>query len=126
MSRKWLLFPFCLSLLFIMTPLSRASLTLRVNESATRVLFEDQATRVLLSVENSLSRRVNAHIKLELIDTGGGIHATAERNEEIKPGSNTVAIPIAYGYPERRQPIRLKCFGTVCVTSNQVCGEVMS
>jgi hypothetical protein len=95
MSRKWLLFPFCLSLLFVLTPLSRASLTLHVNESATRVLFEEQATRVMLSVENSLGRRVNAHIKLELIDADGAVRATAESDQEIKPGSNTIAIPIA-------------------------------
>ncbi len=95
MSRKWLLFPFCLSVLLILTPLSRASLTLRVNESATRVLFEEQATRVLLSIENSLGRRVNAHIKLELIDTDGAVRATAESDQEIKPGINTAAVPIA-------------------------------
>jgi hypothetical protein len=95
MSRKWLLFPFCLSLLFILTPLSRASLTLRVNESAARVLFEEQATRVQLSIENSLGRRVNARLKLELIDTDGVVRATADSDQEIKPGGNTVAVPIA-------------------------------
>jgi len=94
MSRKWLLFPFCLSVLFTLVPLSSASLTLRINESATRVLFEEQATRVLLSLENSLGRRVNAQIKLELIDTDGAVRATAESNEDIKPGVNTVAVPI--------------------------------
>lgn len=95
MSRKWLLFPFCLSVLFILTPLSRASLTLRVNESSTRVLFEEQATRVLLSIENSLGRRVNTHVRLELIDTYGTVRATAESDQEIKPGGNTVTVPIA-------------------------------
>jgi len=42
MSRKWLLFPFCLSVLFMLTPLSRASLTLRVNESATRFCLKNR------------------------------------------------------------------------------------
>jgi P pilus assembly chaperone PapD len=65
MSRKWLLFPFCLSVLLTLAQISSASLTLRVNESATRVLFEEQGTRVLLSVENSLGRRVDAHVQLE-------------------------------------------------------------
>jgi P pilus assembly chaperone PapD len=62
MSRKWLLFPFCLSLLLTLVPVSRASLTLRINESATRVLFEEEGTRVLLSVENLLGQRADAHI----------------------------------------------------------------
>ncbi|HSP64282.1 MAG TPA: MG2 domain-containing protein, partial [Pyrinomonadaceae bacterium] len=95
MSRKWLLFSFCLSVLLTLAPLSRAGLTLRVNESATRVLFEEQDTRVLLGVENSLGRRVDAHIKLELIDTDGVVRATAERDDQIKPGASAVAIPIA-------------------------------
>jgi hypothetical protein len=94
MSRKWLLFPFCLSVLLTLAPLSRASLTLRVNESATRVLFEEQGTRVLLSVENSLGRRVEAHTKLELIDTDGTVRATAEQDDQIKPGANTIVAPI--------------------------------
>ncbi|PYS86586.1 MAG: hypothetical protein DMF70_02010, partial [Acidobacteria bacterium] len=94
MSRKWLLFSFCLSVLLTLAPLSRASLTLRVNESATRVLFEEQDTRVLLAVENSLGRRVNAHLKLELIDTDGTVRAAAERDDQIKPGANIIATPI--------------------------------
>jgi hypothetical protein len=42
MSRIWLLFLFCLSLVLVIVPLSRASLTLRVNESSTRALFEER------------------------------------------------------------------------------------
>ncbi len=94
MSRKWLLFSFCLSVLLTLAPLSRANLTLRVNESATRVLFEEQDTRVLLAVENSLGRRVSAHLKLELIDTDGTVRAAAERDDQIKPGANLIAAPI--------------------------------
>ena len=94
MSRKWLLFPFCLSILLTLVPISRAKLTLRVNESATRVLFEEQGTRVLLAVENSLGQRADAHVKLELIDTDGSVRATAESDAQIKPGVNTVAVPI--------------------------------
>lgn len=96
MSRKWLLFPFCLSVaLLILAPASRASLTLHVNESATRVLFEEESTNVLLSVENSFGRPVDAHVKLELIDTNGGVRATAEKNAQIQPGVNSVDVPIS-------------------------------
>lgn len=95
MSRIWLLFLFCLSLVLVVVPLSRASLTLRVNESSTRVLFDEPATRVVLAVENPLGRRVDGHIKLELIDTNGVVRATANRDQQIKPGASTVVIPIA-------------------------------
>ena len=116
MSRKWLLFPFCLSVLLTLVPRSSASLTLRVNESATRVLFEERATRILLSVENSLGRRVNAHIKLELIDTDGAIRATAERSNRASTPSQFRSV---YGYPVRQQPIRAKCSGTVCAIKSR-------
>jgi hypothetical protein len=94
MSRKWLLFLFCLVLGFGLAPLSRAKLTLHVNESATRVLFTETDTRVVLAVENSLDRQVETHIKLELIDPNGAVRARVERNEQIKSGSNAVMIPI--------------------------------
>jgi uncharacterized protein YfaS (alpha-2-macroglobulin family) len=94
MSRKWLLFPFCLSVLLTLVPVSRASLTLRVNESATRVLFEERGTRVLLSVENLLGRRVDAQVRLELIDTDGSVRARADSDAQIKPGASTVTVPI--------------------------------
>ncbi|MDX6405428.1 MAG: hypothetical protein QOH70_2883 [Blastocatellia bacterium] len=95
MSRKWLLFPFCLSVLLTLAPLSSASLTLRIDESATKVLFENEGTRVLLAVENSLGRRVAAHVQLELIDIDGAVRAKAEANDQIKSGANTLNIPIA-------------------------------
>src|SRR2546430_11955662 len=95
MSRKWLLFLFCLSLLMVLAPLSRAGLTLRVKESAIRVLFEEQGTRVVLAVENSLGPRVDAHIKLELIDTDGAPRATVAGDYQIKPGAHEVMIPIS-------------------------------
>jgi hypothetical protein len=94
MSRKWLLFLFCLFILLTLVPPSRAGLTLRVNESATRVLFEEQGTCVSLAVENPLKRIVAAHIKVELVDTDGQACAAAERDEQIRPGSNIVTLPV--------------------------------
>ena len=94
MSRKWLLFPFCLSVLLTLVPLTSASLTLRVNESATKVVFDEQATRVLLSLENPLGRLAKAQIKLELIDKDGAVRATTVSSEVIKPGASSVAVPI--------------------------------
>ena len=95
MSRKWLLFLFCLSLLMVLAPLSRAGLTLRVKESAIRVLFEEQGTRVVLPIENSLGQRVDTHLKLEIIDPDGAARATVERDYQIKPGPNELTVPVA-------------------------------
>src|SRR5437667_1166712 len=96
MSRKWLLFSFCLSVLLTLAPLSRASLTLRVNESATRVLFEEQDTRVLLAVENSLGREVKQHILIELIDPQNHIRAAADRVESIGRGTQTLPVALPF------------------------------
>ena len=95
MSRKWLLFLFCLSLLMVLAPRSRATLALRVNESASRVLFTEQGALVVLTVENSLGQRVDAHIKLELIDTDGAARAAVERDYQIRPGANELTVPVA-------------------------------
>ena len=95
MSRKWLLFLFCLSLLMVLAPLSRAGLTLRVKESAIRVLFEEQGTRVVLPIENSLGQRVDTHLKLEIIDPDGAARATVERDYQIKPGPNELTVQVA-------------------------------
>ncbi|MDX6385796.1 MAG: hypothetical protein QOK48_3369 [Blastocatellia bacterium] len=94
MSRKWLLFPFCLALLFLLAPLSRAGLTLRVNESATRVVFGAEGTRVLLAIENSLGRQVDAQVQIELLDTDGAIRARAETTSQIKSGAAALDLPI--------------------------------
>jgi len=95
MSRRWLLFLFCLSMVLVLVPLSRASLTLRVDESRTRVRFDEPGPRILLAIENPLGRRLDAHITLELIDTDGAVRAKANRDDQIRPGAHIVAIPIA-------------------------------
>jgi hypothetical protein len=76
-------------------------------------LFEEQGTRVLLSVENSLGRRVDAHVQLELIDPAGAVRATAQSDDQIKPGVNTLVIPIALWLSGKS-------------ATDKVCGEVMS
>src|SRR6185436_17787474 len=95
MSRKWLLFLFCLGLLVMFGPLSRAALSLRVNESAIKVLFEEQGTRVLLPIENSLGRQVDATVKIEIVNTENVIVATAERNTAVKPGPHELHLPVS-------------------------------
>jgi hypothetical protein len=94
MSRRWLLFSFCLSRLLVLVPLSSANVTLSINESATRVLFESEATMVVLSVANPLNKLVDAHTQLELIGPEGVVRGTTQRDHQIKSGVSTIAIPV--------------------------------
>jgi hypothetical protein len=95
MSRKWLLFLFCLGLLVVFGPLSRAALSLHVNESAIKVLFEEQSTRVVLPIENSLGRQVDANIKIEIVNTDNATVATAERSAKLNLAWNEVTLPVS-------------------------------
>ena len=92
MSRKWLLFSFCLSVLLTLAPLSRASLTLRVNESATRVLFEEQRIEVSLAIENSLAEVPNQRVQIELVDPENHIRSSAELKESFGPGNQAIRL----------------------------------
>ena len=104
MSRKWLLFLFCLCLSFLLAPRSRAGLTIKVNESTSRVWFEEQSTRVVLDIDNPLAQRISADVKLELIDTGGVVRFTAQSQEQIRPGKNSLSLPIALSLPGKAAP----------------------
>jgi A-macroglobulin complement component/alpha-2-macroglobulin family protein/MG2 domain-containing protein/carboxypeptidase family protein/A-macroglobulin receptor/macroglobulin-like protein len=106
MSRKWLLFLFCLALTILLTPLSRAALTLRIDESAIQILFEEQGTRVVLPIENSLGRVTEAHLKIEIIDTDNASVATAERDFEIKAGPSEATVPITLSLRDRKNDTR--------------------
>lgn len=93
MSRKWLLFLSCLFMLLTLIAPSRAGLTIRVDESATRILFAGQ-TRVSLAIENPLNTAVAAQVKIELLDTHGQIRGKAAHAQLLKRGTNVVVIPI--------------------------------
>ena len=94
MSRKWLLFLFCLVLLVVFGPLSRAALSLRVNESAIKVLFAEQETRVVLPIENALGRQVDANIKIEIVNTDNVTVATVDRSVRLNLAWNEVSLPV--------------------------------
>src|ERR1041385_7226152 len=95
MSRTWLLFLICLSILILSAPLSRAGLTVRVNDSAIRIFFDETGTRVVLPVENALAQPIDARIKLELLDTDGATRATVEHDCRINRGRSELTFPIA-------------------------------
>jgi hypothetical protein len=100
MSRKWLLFLFCLLLLPLLAPLSRAGLTLRVNESAITVSFQHRQVEVALAVENSLGAVVDQKIHIELIDPENRIRANADQVRSIGRGSQTLRFMLPYDISE--------------------------
>jgi hypothetical protein len=96
MGRKWLLFLFCLLLLPLVAPLSRAGLTLRVNESAITVSFQHRQVEIGLAVENSLGTVVEQTVHIELIDPENQIRAGADQVQSIGRGSQTLPILLSY------------------------------
>jgi hypothetical protein len=96
MSRKWLLFLFCLLLLPIVAPLSRAGLTLRVNEPAITVSFQHRQVEVALAVENSLGAVVDQKVLIELIDPENRIKSSVDQIESIARGTQTVRVVLPY------------------------------
>src|SRR4030095_4621160 len=96
MSRKWLLFLFCLFVLIALAPLSHATLTLKVNESATRVSFAPQAIEVALVLENSLREPVDQKFLIELIDPQGRVKASTGRIQSVDRGSQTINFNLPF------------------------------
>ncbi len=108
MSRKWLLFSFCLSVLLTLAPLSRAGLTLRVDESATRVSLKEPRIEVSLSIENSAGEGPDQKVQLEILDPENHVCASAERIESIGRGKQTLRFSLPFDVAklserERRQ-----------------------
>src|SRR5216684_4515035 len=96
MSRKWLLFSFCLSVLLTLAPLSRANLTLRVNESTSRISLKEPRIEVSLSIENSTGEAPNQKVQVELLDPENHVCASIERIESIGRGKQTLRFSLPF------------------------------
>src|SRR6185436_10984503 len=96
MSRKWLLFLFCLLILPVLAPLTHADLTLRVKESAITVSFSQRRVEVALALENSLATAVDQRVQLELIDPQNRIRTSLDRRESIGRGRQTLHLVLPY------------------------------
>jgi A-macroglobulin TED domain/Alpha-2-macroglobulin family/MG2 domain/Carboxypeptidase regulatory-like domain/Macroglobulin domain MG3/A-macroglobulin receptor binding domain/Alpha-2-macroglobulin bait region domain len=94
MSRIWLLFLFCLLVFASIAPLTRAGLTVRVDDATVRILFDEHGTRVLLPIENARDQTLDTRIRIQLLDTDGRTAVTVERDYQLKPGRNELTIPI--------------------------------
>src|SRR5262245_23892672 len=96
MSRRWLLFLFCLSVLTVLAPLSRASLTIRVRESLCRVRFQHKAIEITLPLENPSGEATNQKIQLQILDPRNQVRATADRTESINGRSHELRIVVPF------------------------------
>jgi hypothetical protein len=106
MSRKWLLFLFCLFALIALAPLSHASLTLKVNESATRISFAPQAIEVALALENSFREAVDRKFLIELIDPQGRVKSSTSRIQSVTRGSQTINFNLPFEVAKLREADR--------------------
>ncbi|HZG51064.1 MAG TPA: MG2 domain-containing protein [Pyrinomonadaceae bacterium] len=102
MRRRWLsLLPclqVCLCALAAATLVNATqTLSLRVNEAATRISLAAGHSKISLAVENHTGLASPAHIKLELLDPHDRVVARTQRRETLKPGANVVAafLPIS-------------------------------
>jgi hypothetical protein len=93
MSRRWLLSLLCFSAAVVFVQLSTANSALRVNESATRFLIQDQ-TIVLLEIVNPESQSLPVQLKLELLDPKDDTRGLAAREVMLQPGTNKLSIPL--------------------------------
>lgn len=93
MSRRWLLSLLCLSSAVVFVQLSVANSSLRVNESATKFLVQDQAI-VLLEVVNPTAHNLSAHLRLELLDPKDVMRGLAIRDLVLRPGINRLTVPL--------------------------------
>jgi len=101
--RLWVFLLLCLfAVSFLFFQLSSASADLRVNEAATKLLFDDGKTGASLVVENPTGRNVAANVRVELIDPQGVVRSSAERAEIIKEGTASLFIALPF------QPAKLK------------------
>jgi phosphatidate phosphatase APP1 len=93
--RSWVIVLFCLfTVSLLLSQLSSASTSLRVNEASTKLLLEDKQTNVSLAIENPTGQAFPAHVRLEVLDPQGKLVSVAERDQTIKRGNAALLIPL--------------------------------
>lgn len=86
-------------LLFAVHP-SGASSALWLDESRIRISFEEARTRVSLEVESGVQSPFGARVTLALLDPLDKIRSEASSDVSIRPGKNSLSIPIKLPYAE--------------------------
>lgn len=93
--RSWVIVLFCLCIVsLLLSQLSSASTSLRVNEAGTKVLLEDKQTNVSLAIENPTGQAFPAHVRLEVLNPKSQVVALSESDETIRRGNVALVIPL--------------------------------
>ncbi len=93
--RSWVIVLFCLfTVSLLLSQLSSASTSLRVNEASTKLLLEDKQTNLSLAIENPTGQAFPAHVRLEVLNPRSQVVALSESDETIKRGNAALVIPL--------------------------------
>lgn len=107
--RSWVIFLFSLfTLSLLLSQLSSASTTFRINEASIRLRLEDKQTSVALAIENPTGHAFPAHVRLEVLRPDGQVVAMVESDENIKRGNASLLVPLplqltGLNYAERNE-----------------------
>jgi uncharacterized protein YfaS (alpha-2-macroglobulin family) len=93
--RSWVIFLFSLfTVSLVLSQLSSASTTFRINEASSRLRLEDKQTTLSLAIENPAGHAFPAHVRLEVLNPDGQAVAVVESDENIKSGNASLLIPL--------------------------------
>ncbi len=93
--RRWVIVLFCLfTVSLLLSQLSSASTSLRVNEASTKLLLEDKQTNLSLAIENPTGQAFPAHVRLEVLNPESQVVALSESDENIRRGNAALVIPL--------------------------------
>src|SRR5919199_6281763 len=93
--RRWVIVLFSIFLVsLLLSQLSKANTSVRVNEANTKVLLEEKQTSVSLAIENPTGHSTLAHVRLEVLDPEGKVVAVSESDETIRKGAGALLLPL--------------------------------
>src|SRR6185369_14858436 len=119
MSRRGLLFLLCLSVLLLsLVPLTHAGGEIKVDESRTRILIQNDPAEVQLAVENSMGEPVSATVQLEFLNPQDRIVAKSSSTQTITPGSQTLKLFIPFSLTSLKDNERRELLWYRCVTAS--------
>src|SRR5512147_2094026 len=95
MSRRWLLSLLCLSLgaLFLVQP-TRARYDLRVDETKTKLTFQELAPELSLAVVNGSGRTLAMTVHVELVDPNDAVAVAVTKKLSIGPGNQVLTFTL--------------------------------
>jgi hypothetical protein len=96
----------CLAVsLLLLSQLSSANTGFRVDETSTRILLEEQATKISLALVNPSGRELAARVRLEVLDPDNRLRASTETDERIKGGASALvlSLPLQLGGLDKRE-----------------------